>query len=283
VGRSPAFGSLLVLLFVLGVVLALVAFALAWAGRRRAVRSASCGSCGYAVAGLEGMRCPECGADLREAGIVTPASSGLVPPVMLAVMLGLAWTMLLPFPALVVTKLIVDSRPRTYTASSTFELSSPRGGFRSIVIQLTGEGPNANLRSYTHAELRELGESGGPDRIAKFALPEMGLAEGDGVMDAAYLAGWLIPPDDGTEADLDMAAGELMKQLRGGMQGGGIMIHSPASYTSGRTSMKTGEASPLPGWVIPSLVAPWILIWLVLMLVVRRVSRRRRLRASAAA
>jgi len=32
----------------------------------------SCGKCGYAVRGLEMLNCPECGADLREAGIVKP-------------------------------------------------------------------------------------------------------------------------------------------------------------------------------------------------------------------
>lgn len=28
-----------------------------------------CGDCGYSVQGLEGWQCPECGADLRQAGI----------------------------------------------------------------------------------------------------------------------------------------------------------------------------------------------------------------------
>ena len=32
----------------------------------------SCGGCGYAVRGLQGVNCPECGADLRKVGISEP-------------------------------------------------------------------------------------------------------------------------------------------------------------------------------------------------------------------
>jgi hypothetical protein len=36
----------------------------------------ACGRCGYAVRGLQQLACPECGADLREAGIARGGSSG---------------------------------------------------------------------------------------------------------------------------------------------------------------------------------------------------------------
>jgi ribosomal protein L34E len=36
--------------------------------RRRKTKPV-CGACGYAVAGLEALKCPECGSDLREVGI----------------------------------------------------------------------------------------------------------------------------------------------------------------------------------------------------------------------
>lgn len=36
---------------------------------RRRRRKAACGACGYPVAGLQTLRCPECGNDLREVGI----------------------------------------------------------------------------------------------------------------------------------------------------------------------------------------------------------------------
>lgn len=37
---------------------------------------ASCGQCGYAVRGIQSLICPECGADLREVGIIRPGQSG---------------------------------------------------------------------------------------------------------------------------------------------------------------------------------------------------------------
>ena len=39
---------------------------------KRAGSTANCGQCGYAARGLESFECPECGADLREVGIVPP-------------------------------------------------------------------------------------------------------------------------------------------------------------------------------------------------------------------
>ncbi len=35
----------------------------------------TCGQCGYAVRGVGSLNCPECGADLREAGIIKPTKS----------------------------------------------------------------------------------------------------------------------------------------------------------------------------------------------------------------
>jgi hypothetical protein len=53
-------GPIALLLITLGLVLVL---------RRRGRGKPVCGACGYAVAGLETLKCPECGSDLREVGI----------------------------------------------------------------------------------------------------------------------------------------------------------------------------------------------------------------------
>ncbi|MEM9788993.1 MAG: hypothetical protein AAF842_01180 [Planctomycetota bacterium] len=55
----------------------------------------TCGRCGYPVQGLSTMACPECGADLREVGIVSDKQRGRVGPLVFV----LAWTLLLPIPA----------------------------------------------------------------------------------------------------------------------------------------------------------------------------------------
>ncbi len=47
---------------------------LVWRGSARCGSDgvATCGHCGYATRGLSAMKCPECGVDLREAGIKPP-------------------------------------------------------------------------------------------------------------------------------------------------------------------------------------------------------------------
>ncbi|MBX2851078.1 MAG: hypothetical protein KTR15_04950 [Phycisphaeraceae bacterium] len=56
------------------IVMGLFVGAYLWATGRRPQSSGdmACGSCGYPVRGLNALNCPECGADLREAGIHRP-------------------------------------------------------------------------------------------------------------------------------------------------------------------------------------------------------------------
>ena len=67
--RLSFFGIVFFLVAAIAVGAVFVCFVLL---RRSKVRSPSCGACGYDVAGLDGLRCPECGADLRTVGIITP-------------------------------------------------------------------------------------------------------------------------------------------------------------------------------------------------------------------
>ena len=57
----------------------------------------TCGRCGYAARGVSTLNCPECGADYREVGIVTPKQRGSVGPVLFVIL----WTVLLPLPSCV--------------------------------------------------------------------------------------------------------------------------------------------------------------------------------------
>lgn len=68
------FPLLLLLFLVVGLSVGLVL----WLGNKPAATSEnmSCGRCGYAVHGLSDWACPECGADLREAGIKPQGSPG---------------------------------------------------------------------------------------------------------------------------------------------------------------------------------------------------------------
>lgn len=67
------------ILLLLGLLLGgLITGIVLWSTSSRAGSSSemSCGACGYAVRGLTQLNCPECGADLREAGIGRTGSPG---------------------------------------------------------------------------------------------------------------------------------------------------------------------------------------------------------------
>ncbi|MBI1335737.1 MAG: hypothetical protein GC164_02110 [Phycisphaera sp.] len=63
-----------VLLPIVGLIVGIVLWARSGAGN--AGEGMACGKCGYNVRGLSQLNCPECGADLREAGIVKGKSKG---------------------------------------------------------------------------------------------------------------------------------------------------------------------------------------------------------------
>ena len=83
-----------------------------------------CGQCGYGTRGLTGLACPECGADLREVGIVTPRARGQVGP---AKFIGL-WTLLLPVPMLVAVSLVLAFFAPHVTTWTTEESLRPESG-----------------------------------------------------------------------------------------------------------------------------------------------------------
>ncbi|MEM9252389.1 MAG: hypothetical protein AAGB29_08580 [Planctomycetota bacterium] len=89
--------------------------------------SATCGSCGAGVRGIGTFECPECGADLREVGIVTPQGRRAVSLVAFA----LGWTLLPLVPALVAFAMLLATGP-THT-SSNFRVTITDGPQRLVV------------------------------------------------------------------------------------------------------------------------------------------------------
>jgi len=60
----------LIVILVIVLIIGGVIFGIVYgAGGSKGGGDMSCGGCGYAVRGLEGLNCPECGADLRQVGI----------------------------------------------------------------------------------------------------------------------------------------------------------------------------------------------------------------------
>ncbi|MEM9418820.1 MAG: hypothetical protein AAGA25_07210 [Planctomycetota bacterium] len=91
---------------------------------------AQCGNCGYPARGALSFNCSECGADLREVGIVTPAQRRrpLGP-------LGfiLLWTLFYPIPALALVGLLIAVGPKHKQTIESVTLTPVNSGeFTSI-------------------------------------------------------------------------------------------------------------------------------------------------------
>jgi hypothetical protein len=123
--------------------------------RRKAVTQPACGNCGYFVRGIATFICPECGQDLREAGIVTPsthAKGWSTDPLLRAAL----WTLLLPIPATILSVAAYDSvlTPRIQYMMFDRTITGETDAFRETV----------QLRHYDTTEYWPLVQSppGGP-------------------------------------------------------------------------------------------------------------------------
>ena len=88
-----AFGRILVLLLLVAFVVLLVGVVISIVvllirRGRGTTDGGTCGGCGYMVRGLSTLRCPECGADLREVGINKPAKRSSKALTILIILLG---------------------------------------------------------------------------------------------------------------------------------------------------------------------------------------------------
>jgi len=93
--------------------------------RRSAVTDdlARCGPCDYAVRGIGSLTCPECGADLREVGIVTPKPRRVIGPVLFT----LLWSALLLFPVSLISRIVTSNAPPFISGTSSTVLTPNSG------------------------------------------------------------------------------------------------------------------------------------------------------------
>jgi hypothetical protein len=116
----------------------------------------SCGRCGYAVRGLLGLTCPECGADLREVGIVTPKQRGSVSPWAFAWL----WSLLLLVFSGLMSGLLIQAGPTTTTGSlSSRFVPVISDEYQQVEIESNGQIP------FVMTDVSILGNSGQLERI----------------------------------------------------------------------------------------------------------------------
>jgi hypothetical protein len=112
------------LVLVVGLVIGIGAFMLISRKNRSRASEPACGKCGYAVRGLPTFTCPECGADLREVGIVTSGQRTMSPKAR-GVLLVLLWTLVLPVPAMILSAVALQATPQTSVTRWHQGLGSP--------------------------------------------------------------------------------------------------------------------------------------------------------------
>jgi hypothetical protein len=267
--------ALLVLLAVVfAIALGLVAIVLLMIGRRYSASEPSCGQCGYAVEGLETLKCPECGADLRKVGIVTPQAGRGWRPFVLVVILGLAWTLLVPAIGLPVSIFAGQRLPRSWSRTMATDLE-PRSSdiLGAVGLRFTAIGAYQNI-PYDTLELTASPPAGAPGprllvnlaeataSMETAAAPTPTPAPTVLPFDAATVEQWLAEQVPGlAPADAASAAAEVIGHSANLEQGSGLMMTGDSYFSSGSTSVTTIR---LPiRWFAPTVIAAWTMVWLL--------------------
>ncbi len=94
----------------------------------------TCGACGYVVRGVSTLACPECGADLREAGIIGPRQKGRVNPLLFL----LLWSMTLPVPVCIGSTLLMLVGPQEQFIDFDLSLKPKSGQYFEVSIYFEG-------------------------------------------------------------------------------------------------------------------------------------------------
>ena len=277
----------LVVVFIVGFLVARVLW------RRKAVTQPACGNCGYFVRGIATFICPECGQDLREAGIVTPATHAKgwsADPVLRAAL----WTLLLPIPATILTVAAYES-PLT-----------PRVQFVTLDRTITGETEpfpeTVQLRQHDVKEYWPLVQrppASAPLHLTlhisgRMAVLQLHLQsntceiyggggwQGLGTFDRSAVVQWLARAGFDAEEDARLLpiaqaivdavhdtpnANPAPVHFGTGEGGASLVIAQPAVSRGGRVPV---DWAPLP------YIAFWLLVWLIGLIVIfrRRTGRR---------
>jgi hypothetical protein len=267
--------AFLALFLVVGLVVGVVVIVLVAARRRKRVAQPSCGACRYPVAGLEVLRCPECGADLRTVGILTPANSG-PSRTMIATLLVVAWSLALPLPAIFAT-LIVARALTTWSmaANATLTPQAPSRG-HTVDVRLSGTRPPWE-RGYEEARVTALAADGTQTITLRVELDgdravvpaARGEPERAGALDVEIVRAWMeragiADVDDGT---LNAEARSIVETVRSLAASSAVVTGPGYSVVNVMTSSR---ALP-PVWFTPAAIVFWLAVWsAVVLLIVRR-------------
>lgn len=202
-GPAIGFGLLLFAVIVGAIVVSLVAAIVRWRDR---VRTPCCGECRYPVEGLTSFTCPECGRDLREAGILVP---GVRPRHRVHVAEMVAACAAVAVLGAVMTAGVLAATPtgRQFTFTRTQTLAPASGSFGQVNVSATARirtqvGPlnTVPAQSMTISEL----PGGAPSPGGRAVTSTPNLLEVDLVRQT-----WRVVPFAGSLRSAESAAGTL--------------------------------------------------------------------------
>lgn len=274
------FGIFVLLLLLIGVVAGGAAIVILLRRRKQAATGApACGACGYEVAGLEQLRCPECGADLREVGIRTP-QMGMMSARLLAVLAVLGWTLILPVPAIFLSAIAGRALPQRF--ANTIDVSiSPAPGVDVPGARIVFTGRGATTRAVQHAEITLAPPAGAafvPNASFLIGLDAPGSFAADGGPGRAApvaraptgedLAAWLVAVGYGTNADAPTPR-ELGEELLRIARSDPMSVPVAPLYAA--TSTATNSAFLPIRWYGPLATLFWLAVWIAgVVLLLRR-------------
>ncbi|MHC4991898.1 MAG: hypothetical protein ACYTGC_13055 [Planctomycetota bacterium] len=230
------------------------------------VRAPSCGGCGYAVAGLATLRCPECGADLREVGIRTPSPQRGRSVGWVAI-----WTLGLLLTATLVSPALRRWVPRRYSTVTRIDVAPQRiSSYEGVRAHLVGTG-RAGRNRYHRASLQVLLAGNAfsepmdvdlRDLTYRVRRPDGSWHHGPGALDGRRLAGWMASmAGESSSAVLAAEAAAILDYLDGARKDGGVSVgRSPALANASVQTTTTAIALP---WLSATITAGWLALWLL--------------------
>ncbi len=279
--NSPVTPSIMPCFTILLIVFAAV-FVGVMIGRRihgRRVSVPSCGKCGYQVEGLEALRCPECGSDLRIAGINTPSAPRRIGPVAAVII----WTILLPAPALSITNFISRVVPRHHYLTKDITFGMPLSqGYQGVRISASGEQANGQWQSENITLALQLTDGSVSPKLV-VNLPDWtytidgsdGLSESnvDDAVDHRSVLNWMVAQGlDPNDIAIENEARTIVQQLQA------LAAGNSSASRSGFSSVSMGSStrSMMPGWYAPVVLTAWLIVWGGGMLLVARYATKNR-------
>jgi hypothetical protein len=254
------------LLLIVGVPTVLLVILITRRGGRH-VGEPACGKCGYAVRGLPTFTCPECGSDLREAGIVTEGQSSM-PPAVRGWLLVLIWTLILPIPAFLVTVLIGHAAPRLDSTTARKTLEEPRSNAyqRIELVQHRVRRDNAIISNDltimlvpSQGELLELDFSS-KDRHYAYRRQSGEKVQADAGLDAMVVLDWMAQAGvDIEDQQVKSEAAELASMIQ--TASAGLVSDLPHRQFLSDGASSSSYVGP-PQWVPVVAAVFWLAVWL---------------------